>query len=103
MDKEGYWIVWTVYFDSTKSRGSGRKVPRNLAIKSPTIEELAKAVANLGLEFEVYGDKKHPANWFEGPHGYVAIRKREGLRRRELIKAIARELVRIRQATAKGG
>ncbi|MCG2863739.1 MAG: signal recognition particle subunit SRP19/SEC65 family protein [Vulcanisaeta sp.] len=101
MDKEGYWIVWTVYFDSTKSRKNGRKVPRSIAVKAPTIDELVKAATNLGLEFEVYNDKKHPASWFEGPYGYIAVKKREGLRKRELIKAIARELVRIRQQASK--
>jgi signal recognition particle subunit SRP19 len=101
MDKEDYWIIWTVYFDLNKSRRDGRKVPRSIAIKSPTIDELVKAASNLGLEFEVYGDKRHPANWFDGPHGYIAIKKREGLRKRGLVKAIAKELVRIRQQASK--
>lgn len=108
VDRRDYWIIWTVYFDSSKSRGGfGRKVPSNVAIKSPTIDELVKAISNLGLEFEVYGDKKHPGNWFEGgPYGYVAVRKESAIRRfgsinkRRLLMLIARELVRIRQSTA---
>lgn len=106
MDKRDYWIIWTVYFDSSKSRGGfGRKVPNSVAVKSPTIDELVKAVSNLGLEFEVYSDKKHPGNWFEGPYGYVAVRKESAIRRfnsinkRRLLMLIARELVKIRQST----
>ena len=102
MDKQDYWILWTVYFDANKSRGNGRKVPKSMAVKSPTIDELVKAVSNLGLEFEAYADKKHPSNWFDGPHGYVAVRKRGGLKKRELIKALAKELIRIRQQISKG-
>ncbi|WP_243678724.1 signal recognition particle subunit SRP19/SEC65 family protein [Vulcanisaeta distributa] len=34
MDKRDYWIIWTVYFDSSKSRGFGRKVPNSVAVKS---------------------------------------------------------------------
>ena len=106
VDKRDYWIIWTVYFDSSRSRGFGRKVPSSMAIKSPTIEELVKAVSNLGLEFEVYSDKKHPSNWFEGPYGYVAVRKDSAIRRfgqvnkRRLLLMIAKELIRIRQSTA---
>ncbi|WP_243671416.1 signal recognition particle subunit SRP19/SEC65 family protein [Vulcanisaeta sp. JCM 16161] len=76
-----------------------------MAIRSPTIEELVKAVSNLGLEFEVYSDKKHPSNWFEGPHGYVAVKRDSAVRRfgsinkRRLLTLIARELIRIRQST----
>ncbi len=103
VDRRDYWIIWTVYFDSNKSRGLGRKVPSGIAVKSPTIDELVKAVNNLGLEFEVYGDKKHPSNWFEGPHGYVAVKKDSVIRRfgsisrRKLLMLIAKELNRIRQ------
>jgi signal recognition particle subunit SRP19 len=103
VDKEGYWIIWAVYFDSSKSRGYGRKVPRSFAVKSPTIDELVKAVSNLGLEFEVYRDKKYPSTWFDGPHGYVAVKKKNGLKKRELIRSIAKELVKIRQSMIRGG
>ncbi len=99
MDKRDYWIIWAVYFDSSKSRSFGRRVPSSMAVKSPTIEELVKAVSNLGLEFEVYADKKHPSNWFEGPHGYVAVKKRDGINKRRLVLKIAKELIRIRQST----
>ncbi len=97
MRKRGYWIIWTVYFDITKSRALGRKLPKGLCVKSPSIEELVKAAQKLGLEFEIYPEKKHPASWFEGPHGCIAVRKIEGLRKRELLKMIAKELVRIRK------
>ncbi|WP_243675117.1 signal recognition particle subunit SRP19/SEC65 family protein [Vulcanisaeta distributa] len=90
--------------------GLGRKVPSSVAVKSPTIEELTRAVSNLGLEFEVYSDKKHPSNWFEGgPYGYVAVRKDSVIRRfgsinkRRLLMLIARELIRVRQSTQQGG
>lgn len=79
-----------------------------MAVKSPTIDELTKAVSNLGLEFEVYSDKKHPSNWFEGPYGYVAVRKDSAIRRfgsinkRRLLMIIARELIRVRQSTQQG-
>ncbi|WP_048056855.1 signal recognition particle subunit SRP19/SEC65 family protein [Vulcanisaeta moutnovskia] len=105
MDKSDYWIIWTVYFDSSRSRGFGRRVPSSMAVRSPTIEELVKAVSNLGLEFEVYGDKKHPSNWFDGPYGYIAVRKDSIIKRfgsmnkRRLLMLIAKEIIRIRQTT----
>lgn len=97
MNKRDAWIIWTVYFDSTKSKRLGRKVSRSISVKSPTFEELRKAVERLGLEYEAYPDKRHPASWFEGPHGYVIIKVREGLKKNALLKAIAREIVKNRQ------
>lgn len=94
------WVIWTVYFDSTKSRRFGRKIPKSIAIKSPTFEELVRAVERLGFEYEAHPEKRHPASWFEGPQGYVAIKVREGLKKSTVLKAIAKEIIKMRQEQA---
>ncbi|WP_069807190.1 signal recognition particle subunit SRP19/SEC65 family protein [Vulcanisaeta thermophila] len=104
MDRRGEWIIWTVYFDSTKSRRLGRKVPRGISVKSPSFDELVKAVERLGLKYEAYPDKKHPASWFEGPPGYVAVKIPEGKKKSVILKEIAKEIIRLRQEQqARGG
>jgi signal recognition particle subunit SRP19 len=49
-------IIWPVYFDSTKTRNEGRRVPKNLGVPSPRILEVKEAVEKLGLPHELVTD-----------------------------------------------
>ncbi|MCD6209200.1 MAG: hypothetical protein DRJ46_00925 [Thermoprotei archaeon] len=57
-------VIWPFYFDVNKSRSEGRKVPRNLAIKEPTLEKIVKAARKAGYKVEVEEGAKHPAHWY---------------------------------------
>jgi signal recognition particle subunit SRP19 len=97
--RKDYYVVWVLNFDSTRSRGNGRRIPLNLALRNPTIEELAKAASSLGLDFEVHPEKMHPRAWFEGPGGCLFIKK-GGLRKTMLLRNLAKEVNRIRSSSA---
>lgn len=56
MQRKGKIILWPVYFDSTKTRTEGRKIPKSYAIQSPRMEELEKAVQRLGLQSQTVAD-----------------------------------------------
>jgi len=56
MQNKGKIILWPVYFDSTKTRKEGRKIPKNYAIQSPRIEELEKAAQKLGIQSQTVAD-----------------------------------------------
>ena len=36
------WIIYPEYFDRSNSRSNGRRVPKNVAVKNPKIEEIGK-------------------------------------------------------------
>jgi len=94
MRKQDKIVVWPIYFDSTKTRNEGRKIPKGLAIPSPKILELKKAVETLGLEYDVVMDAGYPKTpWLKT--GMILIRKRE--EKNKIIKKIAKQLVRIRK------
>jgi signal recognition particle subunit SRP19 len=94
MRKQDKIVVWPIYFDSTKTRKDGRKIPKGLAIPSPKILELKKAVETLGLEYDVVMDAGYPKTpWLKT--GMILIRKRE--EKNKIIKKIAKQLVRIRK------
>lgn len=59
MQKKNQIILWPVYFDSTKTRIEGRKIPKNSAVQSPRIDELEGAVQRLGLQFQTVADAAH--------------------------------------------
>lgn len=96
MRKQNKIVLWPIYFDSTKTRGDGRKIPKSLAVPSPKITELKEAVEKLGLECELVANASYPRTpWLKTGMLLVA---REGAKN-QLLKKIARKLQKIRGAT----
>ena len=93
MRKQDKIILWSVYFDSTKTRLEGRRVPKSLGIPSPRLEEVQKAVERLGLQPEVVSDAQYPsAPWQKT--GLIAIPKKGS--KAQTIRRVAKELLDIR-------
>ena len=97
MRKQDKVILWPAYFDLTKTRGEGRKVPKTLAVPSPKISELKEAVEKLGLEHELVSDAGYPKTpWMKT--GMLLIAKKES--KNQIIKKVAKQLQKIRSAAA---
>ncbi len=97
-------ILWTVFFDSSRTRSEGRKLPKNLCVRNPTVEELEEAIKQLGLEYEVAREKKYPRIWYlDVPQGYVRIYKDPSLNitRTKLLRMVAEKLKEIRMRKAR--
>jgi len=93
MRKQDKVILWPAYFDSTKTRTEGRRVPKNLAVPSPRIEELQKATERIGLHSEAVLEAKCPsATWQKT--GMILVSKKGSKTR--IIREIAKELLNIR-------
>ena len=43
-------VVYPAYFDADRSRTEGRRVPTGLAVAEPTVDEIAKAVQQVGYD-----------------------------------------------------
>lgn len=94
MRRQGKIILWPVYFDSTKTRTEGRRVRKGLAVPSPKLEEIRRAVERAGLRPEVISDTGHPsAPWKKT--GLVAVPKRGP--KTEIMRRVAEELLNIRR------
>ena len=52
-------VIWPAYIDSELSRAEGRRVPKDLAVEEPTVEEIAKAVQQIGYDAIVERDKAY--------------------------------------------
>jgi signal recognition particle subunit SRP19 len=90
-------IIWPIYFDSSKSRKEGRRVPKNLAVQSPKIDELKQAADKLSLKNEVNLDahfSKMP--WIKT--GMLLIEKKEA--KEKIIQKIAKQLMKIKGSQA---
>lgn len=51
---------WLRYFDKSKTRNQGRKLPLETAIENPTLTEIATAVKQIGYEYTIESNKSHP-------------------------------------------
>jgi signal recognition particle subunit SRP19 len=90
-----YQVFWTVYFDSTKSRSQGRRVPKDKATRSPTLDELFSAAKSKGYQGIEKIVARHPK--FSTATGYISIPKDERKRPKSaVILELARALSRVR-------
>ncbi len=93
MRKHNKIVLWPVYFDANKTREEGRRVPKNLAIPSPNLEEIQKAAKRIGLQPEVIHDAIHP-NSPRQKTGLLMIPKKDP--KVETMRKIAKELLEFR-------
>lgn len=76
MRKNDKIILWPVYFDSTKPRSEGRRVPKKIAVSAPKLDEVRKAAEMLGFHPQIGSDAAHPnMPWVKT--GFITVSKEE--------------------------
>ena len=98
MRKQDKAIIWPAYFDRTKTRKNGRRVPKNLAVQSPTIVDLEDAARKLGLKNEVVATSGYPKTPWQKT-GSILVEKK--VPKEQIIKKLAKQLVKARSETPK--
>lgn len=83
------YVLWPIYFDRSRSRQDGRRVSRELAVKHPSAEDVAKAAKKLELDPEVEADAAHPSRWWQ-QEGRVLVKQAAG--KTEIVRDVATEL-----------
>ena len=59
-------IIWPEYFDINLTRKEGRRVPKKMAVSSPSSDDLFRACNKLKLSPELETDKSFPRQWYAG-------------------------------------
>jgi signal recognition particle subunit SRP19 len=85
---DGKLVLWPVYFDASEPR-PWRRVPKELAIKEPTAEAIARIAAELRLKPVLEKGVAHPKRWWLG-EGRVLVDARGA--KSVLIQQIAERL-----------
>ncbi|WP_254832006.1 signal recognition particle subunit SRP19 [Haloglomus salinum] len=88
-------VLYPAYFDAAYSRGEGRRVPRDLAVEEPTVDELAKAVQQVGYDAVIERDKTYVRE-FE-PRGRVLVQDADDAGKSDLLGAVAAYLTALRE------
>ncbi len=90
-------VVWPVYIDAASSRGMGRKISLEKAVRRPTIEEVYKAAEELGLNPEIE-EASYPRNWALYKARVVVDKKGQKLK---VLEEIAAAIKRSREARSR--
>lgn len=89
-------ILWTAYFDAERSRSGGRRVPTDLAISEPTVDEIARAVQQVGYDAVIERDVAYPRKPWEDS-GRVVVRGADEESKNDVVQAVAAYLQIIRE------
>ncbi len=89
-------ILWTAYFDAEKSRSDGRRVPKDLAIEEPTVDEIAQAVQQVGYNAVIEREVAYPREpWHEG--GRVVVKEADEESKNDIVQAVGAYLQVLRE------
>ncbi|HUG96591.1 MAG TPA: signal recognition particle subunit SRP19/SEC65 family protein [Nitrososphaera sp.] len=97
-------VIWLDYFNKNLKRRQGRKVNREQAVFDPTVQELAEAAKAAGFQFsdhEMNGEARFPRRSFV-KSGYVMVAKKEGVKKSQVIDAVADRMVQKRSKQKSG-
>jgi len=96
MRKQDKIIIWPNYFDSTKTRNEGRRVPKSLGVASPKISEIEEAAKKLRLQYELVPDAGYSKTpWMKT--GMLLVKKSEP--KEQTLNKIAKQLSKVRSIT----
>lgn len=90
-DEDTAITIWPEYYDIDRTRTEGRRLPKSLCVKNPSLDLIAKGALILDLEYEILEDKSYPANW-AAKGGCVRV-ERGKLKKTELLPKIGEVLV----------
>ncbi|MDX1612064.1 MAG: signal recognition particle subunit SRP19/SEC65 family protein [Candidatus Thermoplasmatota archaeon] len=88
------YVLYPAYFDS-KAKRPLRRVSTDVAVPSPTAEQVAKACAKLRLQPTLEKGKHHPARWTKA-EGRVLVPVRGS--KAVLVRQVGEELSKLREA-----
>ena len=89
-------VIWPAYLDVDCSRAEGRRVPKELAVEEPTVDEIAKAVQQIGYNATIERDKAYSREpWRE--RGRVVVRGADDSTKNDLVQAVAAYVVAMRE------
>lgn len=87
MRRRGLTIIWPQYFDADRTVKEGRRIPKELAISKPTVNDLFLAAQRLKLEVEADTSAKYPRSTWDAP-GLILV-DTKGMKKNTFLKKFA--------------
>lgn len=80
-------VLWPAQFDADLTRSAGRRVPQELAVSDPTVDEIAKAVQQVGYDAVIERDVQYPRE--STPRGRILVQDADDATKGDLLGAVA--------------
>ena len=90
-DDDNAIVLWPEYFDISRSRAEGRRLPKSLCVDKPDLDIIAKGAMILDLEYKIIEDAAYPSNSNE-KNGCVRVEKGK-MKKTPLLSKIGETLV----------
>ena len=88
-------VIWPAYLDGERSRSEGRRIPEDLAVPDPTVDEIASAVQQVGYDAVIERDKTYPREY--EPRGRVVVKGADDASKSDLLGAVAAYVAALRE------
>ncbi len=88
-------VIWPAYLDAAESRAAGRRVPLDLAVSEPTVEEIAAAAQQVGYDAVIERYRTYPREY--EPRGRVLVKDADDASKNDLVQAIAAYVTALRE------
>ncbi len=89
-------IIWPAYLDADRSRREGRRVPTDLAVESPTVDDIAAAVGQVGYDAVIERDAAYSRDPWNNT-GRVRVKGADDSTKNDLVQAVAAYVAAIRE------
>lgn len=90
-DDDNAIVLWPEYFDISRSRAEGRRLPKSLCVDKPDLDIIAKGAMILDLEYKIIEGAAYPSNSNE-KNGCVRVEKGK-MKKTTLLSKVGETLV----------
>ncbi|MFB6189617.1 MAG: signal recognition particle subunit SRP19 [Halapricum sp.] len=80
-------VIWPAALDAELTRSEGRRVSKDLAVPEPTVDEIAKAVQQVGYDAKIEREKTYPREYEQ--RGRVVVKNADDATKSDLLGAVA--------------
>ncbi|WP_440990220.1 signal recognition particle subunit SRP19 [Haloarchaeobius baliensis] len=81
-------VIYPAYFDAALTRSAGRRVPADLAVEDPEVEEIAKAVQQVGYDAVIEREKSYSREGHR-QRGRVLVKNPDDDSKNDIVQAVA--------------
>ena len=81
-------VIWPAYLDAALTRSEGRRVARDAAIEDPTVDEIAKAVQQVGYDAVIEREKSYSREGHR-QRGRVLVKNPDDDSKNDIVQAVA--------------
>ena len=89
-------VIWPAYLDADLSRTDGRRVPADIAVPEPTVDEIAEAAGQVGYDAVIERDVAYPREGYE-ERGRVLIKNADDDAKNDIVQAVAAYVTALRE------